>query len=295
LAHAHLVVGDPRGDAMEFAVKAGQLVLCGGAEPPCGRCASCGLVAERKSPDIMWLEPERKSRIISVETVRGTVIPWAERTSFLGGWKVMVVAFADRFQPAAANAFLKTLEEPPQRTLFLLLTDSPEAMLTTVISRCHRIDLGTGRRPPAEPWRSRIGEALARHRQGSELEIFATASRIETIFDDMKKQAEKEIKAESRESSEEEDAETLNARVEARLRELRMAALVAIQDWYRDMLVLAGGAAEQALFFEEHRAELERRAAQVPVRRALDSLNLVDEMAEQINVHNIQPHLTLSY
>ena len=62
-------------------------------------------------------------------------------TAFSGGWKVGVVVGADRLEAEAANAFLKTLEEPPGKTLFLLLTDQPDAVLPTIVSRAQRIDL----------------------------------------------------------------------------------------------------------------------------------------------------------
>ena len=58
-----------------------------------------------------------------------------------GGWKAGVISGADRMQVEAANAFLKTLEEPPPRTIFLMMTDQPDAMLPTITSRSQRIDL----------------------------------------------------------------------------------------------------------------------------------------------------------
>lgn len=92
-------------------------------------------------PDISWLEPEGRSRTIKVDSMREKIVVPMETSSYSGGWKVGIIAGADRMQLAAANAFLKSLEEPPPRTLFLLLTDRPDALLPTIISRCQRIDL----------------------------------------------------------------------------------------------------------------------------------------------------------
>lgn len=69
------------------------------------------------------------------------LLPWLSDTAFAGGWKVVVLAGADRLTNEAANAFLKMLEEPPPKTLILLLTDAPQALLPTIRSRCQRIDL----------------------------------------------------------------------------------------------------------------------------------------------------------
>ena len=62
-------------------------------------------------------------------------------TPFSGGWKVGVIVGADRLELAAANAFLKSLEEPTPKTLYLLLTDQPDTILPTIVSRTQRIDL----------------------------------------------------------------------------------------------------------------------------------------------------------
>ena len=111
----------------------------------------------RTHPDIHWLFPEKKSRIVSVEAVHEKFIDPMSQTSFSGGWRVGVLVGADRLNPAGANAFLKTLEEPPARTLFLLLTDAPEQLLPTIISRCQRIDLPDSREHQlADPWRTNV-------------------------------------------------------------------------------------------------------------------------------------------
>ena len=92
-------------------------------------------------PDIARLEPEGKSRTIHVKSMRERIVGPMSATAFSGGWKVGVIVGADRMETEAANSFLKTLEEPPAKTLFLLLTDQPDAVLPTIVSRSQRIDL----------------------------------------------------------------------------------------------------------------------------------------------------------
>ena len=72
-------------------------------------------------------------------TVRG-LMQFVRRQSFQGRWKVAVVADAHRMNKAAANAFLKTLEEPPPATLLMLLTSRPSSLLPTIISRCQKVN-----------------------------------------------------------------------------------------------------------------------------------------------------------
>ena len=207
----------------------------------------------------------------------------------------MVFSFADRFNDASANAFLKTLEEPPPRTLFLLLTNDPASMLPTILSRCQRIDLSMGRVPPAEPWRTETGDILARHTNRTELAALATAGRVEALLARIEDAAKEQVRAELGESDLREDPDVVDARVRTKSREIRDAVFVSIQDWYRDLLVAASGSADRPLFFEEHRAEILAKAARITVRQAMDGIRNAGELATQINARNLPVPVALAY
>jgi DNA polymerase-3 subunit delta' len=95
-------------------------------------------------PDLYVIEPESKSRRIIIEQVRELEHGLRLRASLAGGRKVGIIREADRLQPQAANAFLKTLEEPPAESLLLLVTAHPESLLDTIRSRCIRVTLLPG-------------------------------------------------------------------------------------------------------------------------------------------------------
>ena len=132
-AHGYLVCGDLNGDCMELA----ELILrrLFPNEVP--------QIENRCHPDVVYLEPEGKSRTIHTGSMRDRLIAPMSTTAFSGGWKAGVIVGADRLEVSAANSFLKLLEEPTPKTLFLLLTDRPDAILPTIISRTQRIDLPT--------------------------------------------------------------------------------------------------------------------------------------------------------
>lgn len=130
-AHGYLVCGDLKGSCDILADKVLKFLF-----PD-----QIVQVEQRCHPDIAWLEPEGRSRTIHVGSMRDGIIEPMSTTAFSGGWKVGVVVSADRMEEEAANSFLKTLEEPPAKTLFLLLTDQPDAILPTTVSRSQRIDL----------------------------------------------------------------------------------------------------------------------------------------------------------
>jgi DNA polymerase III subunit delta' len=146
LAHAFLISG-PRGCGKEdFAARLIQMV-----QRPPGEEAGFDLFGQKieempKPLDELageWVRivrPQSKSRRIVVDSIREL-----EKSLYVASeknqWKVGVIADADRMVVSAENAFLKTLEEPPPRTLLLLLTANPGALLPTVLSRCVRIPL----------------------------------------------------------------------------------------------------------------------------------------------------------
>jgi len=106
-------------------------------------------------PDYHLVEPESKSRRILVEQIRR--LEGALQMKSIGGnWKFGVIVDADRMMPQASNAFLKTLEEPPAKSILLLLTAIPEALLETIRSRCIQIPL----RPAALPQSDEAAEKL---------------------------------------------------------------------------------------------------------------------------------------
>ncbi|HEU4355725.1 MAG TPA: AAA family ATPase, partial [Actinomycetota bacterium] len=131
--HAYLLAG-PEGGGKSLAARAfAAAVLC--ADGGCGTCRSCRLALEDKHPNEFLVEPE--GRDIHVETVKQEIWHPAYRTAPEPGRKVFVIREADRLNPAAADALLKVLEEPPADAIFLLLSARPHELPETVLSRCH--------------------------------------------------------------------------------------------------------------------------------------------------------------
>ena len=97
-------------------------------------------VEKRSHPDVAWLEAEGKSRTIHVKSMREKIVAPMSVTAFSGGWKVGVIIGADRMETEAANAFLKTLEEPPAHAIFILATTELHKLPSTIVSRCQRHD-----------------------------------------------------------------------------------------------------------------------------------------------------------
>ncbi|MFK7909622.1 MAG: hypothetical protein AB8F34_03375 [Akkermansiaceae bacterium] len=145
LAHAFLITGVPGSGKNSLAAKIISLVnsvkedsganLFGEVEEPLEKT-----LEELEGELVRIVRPRSKSRRISVDDMRALEKSF-HVASAPGKWKVGVILHADRMGVEAENAFLKTLEEPPADCLLLLLSDSPELLLPTILSRCVRLSL----------------------------------------------------------------------------------------------------------------------------------------------------------
>jgi len=108
----------------------------------CGQCAACAKIARGVHPDVLIVEPG-DTGTIKIEQVR-EVVDRAAYRPFEGARRVVIVDHADALVTAAQNALLKTLEEPPSSSIFILLTSRPDMLLATVRSRCIRLRFAEG-------------------------------------------------------------------------------------------------------------------------------------------------------
>lgn len=187
-AHALLLHGPGAVGQFELALLLAQGWLCESTtlpigERPCGTCASCRLVRARSHPDMFVLVPEamrealgwsageaeeggeersagkkKPSKDIRVEEVRAAIAQ-ALTTSARGRGKAIVIHPAERMNAIAANAFLKTLEEPAGEARLLLCSAAPDALLATIRSRCQAIALALPPLDEAIAWLQAQGVA----------------------------------------------------------------------------------------------------------------------------------------
>lgn len=293
LAHGYVVTGPPREEGRELAERALMGMFCGESEA-CGVCPDCTRIRGHTHPDVLWVEPQKKSRIISVEQVRH-LQQRILQTSFEGGWKVCVVVGADRLGAEGANALLKTLEEPPARSLFLLLTDSPQFLLPTIVSRCQRIDLSVSDRLIDGEWYDCLVEILSDDSGGGGIVAAqARAGRMAAVLKAIRTSVEKDIKDAALREATEEDDDTLDARVSSRYRETRTGVLRTMLLWFRDILVRAGGGDRTMVRHVQHLDVIDRLVQRIDLRRALRCVRVVEDMDRQL-ARNIAENQVLAH
>jgi DNA polymerase-3 subunit delta' len=226
-------------------------------------------------PDVHKLEPESKSRRILVEPFRQFCEPFFSTSFRPGATKTGIILEADRLHPNAANAFLKTLEEPPANTLFILVTSNPGQLPVTIVSRCAHFPLRDAGLPalegPAAEIADATGEMLSSppsSRTGAALRL---ARRLQRLLREARENVEDELsaafKAEKKrlgDTAEEEwlkDEEArLKALVEARVLATRQHLASVVAERTADVLRARHGVA--TLQFPVLEAESRRLAAQ---------------------------------
>ena len=283
----------------------------------CGKCAACKMSEGLSHPDIHLIFPTprtlkpaeksdlitgyvkdgyreqdfgRKSAIISVETILSDVVAKANQRPYIGPWKVFVVADADMMTMEAANTLLKTLEEPPDRTVIVLTTSRPNALPVTVVSRCQKIPFASlpkdvietvllsdprlgfdaGRAASAASLaQGSAGRALRSEREGPTVDLDRVAGL-------MAGKRTKDV------ASLVNEATALAFRL-GRSEQQRLLELMLL--WYRDVLKLSemgSDAARPHLLYAKHVAELTRQADAMDVESVGRLVDKIDDARRAI-------------
>ena len=293
LAHAYLIAGPPGSGKRDLAVD-----LCRLVNPDMPNGADV-----LTSPNVSVVEPESKSRRILIEQIRELEHALHLKT-LSGGRKVGIIFEADRLQPGGANAFLKTLEEPPANSFLLIVTATPEALLDTIRSRCISVplrapagrDLSENQRAVLdllqryyqEEWKG-IGPALTFCRQFQE-QLAGIRGRV---TEEIEREADEE-QAHYRDTT---DGRWLKVRedhfkalAESRYISGRTALIDTLVEWWGDVLRHQQSGRELGfLEYVDDTASLAERFSTSEVLRKIDAL---EALRDQLS-YNIQEALAL--
>lgn len=259
----------------------------------CDSCLSCRKVTHGNHPDVKVVVPVKKSRVIGVNVVK-ELNELASLRPFESEWRVFIIEDADRMNLDAQNHFLKTLEEPPGRSMFILLTEYPRMLLPTIRSRCQMVrfrplspatvvELLREQRDLAEDLAESVA-ALSQGQMSRALDLLDSEKREVVLslvrrlaeggdplllsdeflkgLEVRRKQIEAAVAAEAgdpRGMASSEDREKAEEEQMARVDALRkrdiMEYLYLFETWYRDELVHAATGGEGALLNRDRRGD----------------------------------------
>jgi DNA polymerase-3 subunit delta' len=141
LPHALLFVGPKGTNKAALADEFSRAMLCEQVSQDgqsCHECHTCRLLIGRAHPNVLWVEPEKAGAAIKIDQVRA-VNDFVSQTAMQGEYKIVILHPADEMNVSAANALLKTLEEPSSGSLLILISDQQGHLPATVLSRCQRV------------------------------------------------------------------------------------------------------------------------------------------------------------
>jgi DNA polymerase-3 subunit delta' len=310
LAHAYLFAGQALEELEAVARTLAKTVNClspsrraaGGAPlEACDHCDSCRRIEQYNHPDVTWLRPESKSRVITTDVIR-ELMQTVNLKPTVAAFKVGVIVAADRLNVQAANAFLKTLEEPPPRSLLILLTTEPQRMLETILSRCLRLsfaDAGLKFDARHTAWlgsfsnmaSSGAGGLMARYRllglimkklaeQRQEIEKALGARSPLERYDDLDPNMRDKLEKE------------LDAAIEAEYRRQRTDLLGVLHWWLRDVWLQSLAAGADMLSFPNLAAAAQAVARRISPAEARTNLEEMDRLQRQLHT-NVQEALAL--
>lgn len=293
LAHAYLITGAPGSGKSALAADLAQLVNGASAEE----------ILRGNAPDIYFASPESKSRRIVIEQIRELEHALQLRAAD-GRRKVAIISEADRMQPQAANAFLKTLEEPPNNSLLLLLSSIPEALPDTIVSRCLEIALLSPNDHEFSGEEKELLEILAGWKPRSREEVHQAyllaqalerlLGRIRTEIDDENTAAYKAEKARYRQTTEgnwlENREEHYEALTVSRYLEKRSRLIEILFLWWGDVLRASIGLEKREL--PKERATTEAVAARLSTREVLRRLRRLEALRSHLG-RNVQEALAI--
>jgi DNA polymerase-3 subunit delta' len=307
LGHAYLFSGDQIEELESLARTLAKTLNCqnpvkqnGEAVDCCDACASCVKINNDVHADIHWARPESKSRVVTIDQVR-ELMREIHLKPTEARFKVAVLAGADRLNVQAANAFLKTLEEPPAKSVLILLSTEPSRLLETILSRCLRVNFSGG--APLDltgaeaAWLEKFSSVaieqktlLGRYHLTDILlqklgEIRAQADEMLGARSPLQKYDD--IEKDLREKWEEE----LAAAVEAEYRRRRADLLLLVQCWLRDVWLATLAAGKDLLNFPQL-AGTRALAGKISQRQALENLQTLEETQRLLHT-NVQEALAL--
>lgn len=279
IAHAYLFHGDDGIGKRLVAVRFAQAINCeaGDGMDACGSCRSCAQIEARTHPDFFVIEPDRTlpNPVIKIEQVR-ELEQQIVYQPLVARKRIILIDEADRMSLSAANALLKTLEEPPDHSVLLLVSSRPSALPATVRSRCQSLRFAPPARAQVEaaliarrgiaPADARLLAATSQARLGAALAMDPTATRA----------ADDELSALASPETLRSASAVLTAAEALHKSDRGPEVLDWLAQWVRDLLLVSVGAEEDHLIHADRLPRLKATARGVPTERLAALLDEID-------------------
>ncbi len=298
VSHAYIISGEKGSGKKMIAKTFAAAILCeSGQDEPCMQCRSCRQILGDNNPDLKYITHE-KPGLISVNEIREQLNNDISVKPYSRPKKIYIIDEAEKMNEQAQNALLKTIEEPPEYAVIMLLTVNEKMFLQTILSRCIRLQM----KPVAK--KDIIKLLVDKH--GASYELAETAASfadgvcgkaIDYIenekFTDMKREIIKLVTRIGRM-----DAGQIHTQVKAwkEAKDELLDRISLLEIWYRDVLVAKTAGAEDMLFFKDEATDVFGAATDLSVRGITKKTEAIKLFKNRMNANvNMEAALFLMF
>ncbi len=287
VGHAYILCGEENSGRSSLAFSFAKTLECdNGGLDPCNTCPSCIKADTGNHPDIITVQHE-KPNLISVDEIREQVVQTMDIRPYNGKYKIYIISDAQLMNEAAQNALLKTIEEPPAYGVVILITNSLEKLLPTIVSRCITLSLKPVKERDMQEYlisHYQLDEAKARfcveYAQGNlgKAVKLATNEEYEALVRSVIR-LEKEIF--QMDIEEVEEAIEACARYKMNIGEY----LDLMMMWYRDILMLKVTGKPDKIIFREEYSALREQANYLSYNELEDKARAIENAKVRLNAN----------
>jgi len=276
-SHAYIFSGEKGSGKMMLAEAFALLMQCQEpGEDACGQCHSCKQTLSRNNPDVIYVSREEGKSAISVDLVRERIVNDIDIKPYSNNYKIYIVDEAERMNEQAQNAILKTIEEPPEYAIIILLTTNHNAFLQTIRSRCVLIQMKTvstesikkilQEKYNSVDYQSEMVASFAQGNVGKAIVLMSDSNfnevkdRVVALCKRASKMDEQQILDEVKFIKEENDRDKKNKDSDEKFQGFVEQMLDLVTLWFRDVLLYKATRDDTYLLFKENTFDIQEQA-----------------------------------
>lgn len=308
-SHAYIFSGEKGSGKMMLAEAFATMLQCEKpGEDACGECHSCKQALNHNNPDIIYVRRENGKSALGVDVVREQIVNDVVIKPYSNPYKIYIVDEAERMNQQAQNALLKTIEEPPEYAILILLTANHNAFLQTILSRCvlvqmKSVDTESIKRilqtnydtvdyqaeMVANFAQGNVGKAIA---LSSDVTFNEVKNRAITLCKRVSRMDEQQITLEVKEIKKENDSDKKEVEAGEKFQGFIEQMLDLITLWYRDVLLYKSTLRDDLLLFKEDTFDIHEQAQALSYHGLNEIINAVSETRARLNA-NVNFELTI--
>ena len=309
-SHAYIFSGEKGSGKMMLAEAFSAMLQCENpTDDACGECHSCKQALNHNNPDIIYVTKEDGKSNISVDVVRERIINDVDIKPYSSKYKIYIVDEAETMNNYAQNAILKTIEEPPEYAVIILLTTNHNAFLQTILSRCVVIQMKTidtesiarvlQTKYETVDYQAQMVASFAQGNMGKAIALATDSdfseviNRVKSLCKRANRMGEAQIAAEVKAIKEDRDRDKkLSNSENEKFQGFVEQMLDLITLWFRDVLLYKATLNDQLLLFKEDSFDIQEQAQRCSYYNLNGIIDMVSETRTRINA-NVNFDLTI--